>query len=59
MTGLDGRATQITDVLADPDYGLADEQRVADYRTVMGVPMLLEGEVVGCSRCANPGRSVQ
>jgi len=45
--GLDRRATQITDVLADPDYGLADEQRVAGYRTVMGVPMLLDGEVVG------------
>jgi len=45
--GLDRRATQITDVLADPDYGLADAQRVAGYRTVMGVPMLLDGEVVG------------
>ena len=44
---LDRRATQITDVLADPDYGLMDAQRVAGYRTIMGVPMLLEGEVVG------------
>ena len=45
--GLDRRATQITDVLADPDYGRADAQRVADYRTIMGVPMLLDDEVVG------------
>ena len=45
--GLDRRATQITDVLADPDYGLADAQRAGGYRTIMGVPMLLEGEVVG------------
>jgi signal transduction histidine kinase/CheY-like chemotaxis protein len=45
--GLDRRATQITDVLADPDYGLADAQRLAGYRTVMGVPMLLDDEVVG------------
>ena len=30
--GLDRRATQITDVLADPDYGRADAQRAADYR---------------------------
>ena len=45
--GLDRRATQITDVLADPDYSLADAQRMAGYRTVMGVPMLLDGEVVG------------
>ena len=45
--GLDRRATQITDVLADPDYGLIDAQRVAGFRTIMGVPMLLDGEVVG------------
>src|SRR5262245_11312850 len=44
---LDRRATRITDVLADPDYGLMDAQRVAGYRTMVGVPMLLEGEVVG------------
>src|ERR1700760_89814 len=45
--GLDRRATQITDVLADPDYGQAEAQRVAGFRTIMGVPMLLDGEVVG------------
>jgi signal transduction histidine kinase/DNA-binding response OmpR family regulator len=45
--GLDRRATQITDVLADPDYGRTDAQRVAGYRTIMGVPMLLDDEVVG------------
>ncbi len=45
--GLDRQATQITDVLADPDYGRTDAQRVAGFRTVMGVPMLLDGEVVG------------
>jgi signal transduction histidine kinase/CheY-like chemotaxis protein len=45
--GLDGRATQITDVLADPDYGGTDAQRVAGFRTIMGVPMLLDGDVVG------------
>ena len=44
---LDRRTTQITDVLADPDYAWTHEQRVAGYRTVMGVPMLLDGEVVG------------
>jgi len=45
--GLDRRATQITDVLADPDYGRPDAQRVAGYRTIMGVPMLLDDDVVG------------
>ena len=45
--GLNRRATQITDVLADPDYGGTDAQRVAGFRTIMGVPMLLDGNVVG------------
>jgi signal transduction histidine kinase/DNA-binding response OmpR family regulator len=44
---LDGRATQITDVLTDPDYGRSDAQRAAGYRTIMGVPMLLDDEAVG------------
>jgi len=45
--GLDRQATQIADVLADPDYGRPDVQRVGGYRTIVGVPMLLDGEVVG------------
>ncbi len=45
--GLDRRAQQISDVLADPDYGLLDLQRVAGFRTTMGAPMLLDDEVVG------------
>jgi signal transduction histidine kinase/DNA-binding response OmpR family regulator len=45
--GLDRRATQITDVLADAEYSRPDLQRVAGYRTIMGVPMLLDDEVVG------------
>src|SRR5215469_6929181 len=45
--GVDRRATQIMDVLDDPDYGRPDVQRVGGYRTIMGVPMLLDGEVVG------------
>jgi signal transduction histidine kinase/DNA-binding response OmpR family regulator len=44
---LDRRATQITDVLADPDYRWTDAQRMASFRTVIGVPMLLDGKVVG------------
>ena len=34
-------------MLADPDYGGTDAQRVAGFRTIMGVPMLLDGNVVG------------
>jgi signal transduction histidine kinase/CheY-like chemotaxis protein len=45
--GLDRRAAQITDVLADPEYGRTDVQRAGGFRTIMGVPMLLDDEVVG------------
>src|SRR5262249_9226484 len=45
--GLDRRATQITDVLADPDYGRAELQQAAGFRTIMGVPVLLDDEAVG------------
>ncbi len=45
--GLDRRTQQIADVLADPDYGRHDLQRVAGYRTTMGAPMLVDDEVVG------------
>jgi signal transduction histidine kinase/CheY-like chemotaxis protein len=45
--GLDRRTQQIPDVLADPDYGRLDLQRVAGFRTTMGAPMLLDEEVVG------------
>ncbi len=44
---LDGRAQQIPDVLADPEYGRPDVQRVGGFRTTLGVPMLIEDEVVG------------
>ncbi len=40
-------AMQIRDVLADPDYGRRVDQRLGGYRTIMGAPMLLEGDVIG------------
>ena len=46
-SALDRRAQQIADVLADPDYGRLDLQRVAGFRTTMGAPMILDDEVVG------------
>jgi signal transduction histidine kinase len=45
--GLERRPQQIADVLADPEYGRLDIQRHGGFRTTMGVPMLLDGEVVG------------
>ena len=45
--GLDRRTQQIEDVLADPDYGRPDVQRMGGFRTTVGAPMLLDDEVVG------------
>ena len=44
---LDRRAQQIPDVLLDPEYGRPDVQRIGGFRTTLGVPMLVEDEVVG------------
>lgn len=45
--GLDRTTQQIPDVLADPDYGRKDLQRVALFRTTMAAPLLVDDEVVG------------
>ena len=45
--GLERRVIHIDDVLADPDYGRQDAQRIAGFRTTMGAPMLLDDEVIG------------
>jgi signal transduction histidine kinase/ActR/RegA family two-component response regulator len=45
--GLDRRTQQIEDVLADPDYGRPELQRVGGFRTLVGAPMLLDDGVVG------------
>lgn len=44
---LDRRTQQIADVLADPDYGGQDLQRLGGYRSIIGAPMLVDDEVVG------------
>jgi signal transduction histidine kinase len=46
-TALEGRTVHIPDVLADPEYTLAEAQRAGGYRTILGVPMLREGVLVG------------
>jgi len=37
----------IPDVRADPDYTFVVAQRLGDFRTVLGVPMLREGTPIG------------
>ena len=44
---LDRRTQQISDVLADPEYGRPELQRIIGHRTALGAPMLLDGNVVG------------
>ncbi|HEY1980768.1 MAG TPA: GAF domain-containing sensor histidine kinase [Xanthobacteraceae bacterium] len=44
---LERRPIHVADVLADPDYLLQDAQQKIGYRTVLGVPLLREGNPIG------------
>src|SRR5262249_9021533 len=44
---LECRTVHVTDVLADPDYGYQEGQRLGGYRTALGVPLLREGKPIG------------
>jgi len=44
---LERRPVHVADVLAEPDYALHDAQRRLGYRTVLGVPLLREGNPIG------------
>ena len=44
---LEKRVVHIPDVLEDPEYELAEFQKVAGYRTGLSVPMLREGVPIG------------
>ena len=44
---LDRTTQQIADVLADPDYGRSELQRLGGYRSILGAPMLVDDEVMG------------
>jgi GAF domain-containing protein len=46
-TAYEGRPVHIPDVLADPKYTYAEGQRVAGYRSMLGVPLLRDGTSVG------------
>jgi signal transduction histidine kinase/ActR/RegA family two-component response regulator len=45
--GVERRALQIDDVLADPDFGRHDAQRIEGFRSTIGAPMMLDDEVIG------------
>jgi GAF domain-containing protein len=44
---VEGRLVHIADVKTDPEYTLAEAQRLGDYRTILCVPMLREGVPIG------------
>jgi GAF domain-containing protein len=44
---LERKIVHIPDVLSDPDYTLFEAQRIAGFRTMLGVPLLREGTPVG------------
>src|SRR6516225_2550963 len=44
---LAGKPVQIADVKADPEYTFTEGQRVAGFRTSLGVPLEREGETIG------------
>ena len=44
---LERRTIHFPDILLDPEYRWAEAQRIARFRTVLGVPMLREGEPIG------------
>ena len=46
-TVLERRPVHIPDCLADPEYAYPEAQRLGGFRTLLGVPMLREGVVVG------------
>jgi signal transduction histidine kinase len=46
-SALEGKPVQIADVLADPEYGLLDVQKIGKFRTSLGIPLLREGAPIG------------
>jgi GAF domain-containing protein/HAMP domain-containing protein len=46
-TALERKPVHIPDCMADPEYSAMDYQVVGKYRTMLGVPLLREGEPIG------------
>jgi GAF domain-containing protein len=41
------KPVHVTDVLADREYTMADAQRLAGFRTMLGVPLMRDGAPIG------------
>ena len=51
---LEGKAIQIDDIEADPEYALKAYAKIDEFRTVLGIPMLRDGAPSVSSRCSAP-----
>jgi class 3 adenylate cyclase len=45
---LERQVVRIEDILADPEYALARMQQAGGYRSALGVPILRQGDPIGC-----------
>jgi signal transduction histidine kinase len=46
-TALERKVVQIPDILSDPEYKFVQAQTIGAYRTLLGIPLLREGEPIG------------
>src|SRR5215475_14124672 len=46
----EGKIIHVSDVLADAEHALVEQRKLGGYRTVLGVPLKREGEVIGLIR---------
>ena len=46
-TVVEGRAVQIPDIFADPDFKFTEAAKIGGMRTMLGVPLLREGTPIG------------
>ena len=44
---LEGKTVHIPDALADPEYAMLEAQKIMGFRTLLGVPLLREGGIIG------------
>ena len=44
---LEGKVVHIPDAHSDPDYRFVEALKHGEFRTILGVPMLREGDPVG------------
>ncbi|MCC6947500.1 MAG: GAF domain-containing protein [Bradyrhizobiaceae bacterium] len=53
-TALEGHTVHIPDVLADPEYTWSESVRRGDFRTMLGVPLIRDGIVIGVIAACRP-----